>query len=117
MVINFRTPLTVIYGANGTGKTVFLVLLQPTCLFNALQTIIECLKYITTGDMPPNSRGGAFVHDPNIAREREVRAQVKLQFRDFAKNEITCSRSLQATQKVSILCKCTVGFVINCSSW
>ncbi|XP_065919154.1 DNA repair protein RAD50.L-like [Dysidea avara] len=85
VVINFRTPLTVIYGANGTGKT----------------TIIECLKYITTGDMPPNSKGGAFVYDPNIAGEREVRAQVKLQFTDLAKNQITCSRSLQATQKVS----------------
>ena len=58
--------------------------------------------------MPPNSKGGAFVYDPNIAGEREVRAQVKLQFTDLAKNQITCSRSLQATQKVSIVfVKCT----------
>jgi len=68
-----------------------------------LQTIIECLKYITTGDMPPNSKGGAFVYDPNIAGEREVRAQVKLQFKDIAKSQVTCSRSLLATQKVSIM--------------
>ena len=66
-----------------------------------LQTIIECLKYITTGDMPPNSKGGAFVHDPNIAREREVKGQVKLRFKDIAKRQVTCSRSLQSTQKVS----------------
>lgn len=30
------------------------------------QTIIECLKYATTGDMPPNTKGGAFVHDPKV---------------------------------------------------
>lgn len=65
-----------------------------------LQTVIECLKYITTGDMPPNSKGGAFVHDPNIAREREVKGQVKLKFKDIAKRQVTCSRSLQSTQKV-----------------
>jgi len=78
-----------------------------------LQTIIECLKYITTGDMPPNGKGGAFVYDPNIAREREVRAQVKLQFKDIAKNQVTCSRSLLATQKVSTVLKfnCIFFFV------
>jgi DNA repair protein RAD50 len=27
---------------------------------------IECLKYITTGDMPPNTKGGAFIHDPSV---------------------------------------------------
>lgn len=31
------------------------------------QTIIECLKYATTGDMPPNTKGGAFVHDPKVS--------------------------------------------------
>lgn len=30
------------------------------------QTIIECLKYVTSGDLPPNSKGGAFIHDPNV---------------------------------------------------
>lgn len=47
-VIEFYTPLTIIVGHNGAGKT----------------TIIEGLKYATTGDLPPNSKGGAFVHDP-----------------------------------------------------
>jgi hypothetical protein len=30
------------------------------------QTIIECLKYATTGELPPNSKGGAFIHDPKV---------------------------------------------------
>ena len=30
------------------------------------QTIIECLKYATTGEQPPNSKGGAFIHDPKV---------------------------------------------------
>lgn len=48
--IQFNTPLTLIVGYNGSGKT----------------TIIECLKYATTGDLPPNSKGGAFIHDPKV---------------------------------------------------
>ena len=31
-----------------------------------VKTIIECLKYATTGDLPPNSKGGAFIHDPKV---------------------------------------------------
>lgn len=46
--ISLYTPLTLIVGYNGSGKT----------------TIIECLKYVTTGDLPPNSKNGAFIHDP-----------------------------------------------------
>lgn len=38
--IKFLTPLTMIVGANGCGKT----------------TIIECLKYICTGSFPPGAR-------------------------------------------------------------
>lgn len=65
-VIEFFSPVTVIVGHNGSGKT----------------TIIECLKYATTGDQPANTRlGGAFVHDPKMANEKEVKAQVKLRFR------------------------------------
>ncbi len=48
--IQFYTPLTLIVGYNGSGKT----------------TIIECLKYATTGELPPNSKGGAFIHDPKV---------------------------------------------------
>ena len=48
--VAFNTPLTLIVGENGSGKT----------------TIIECLKYATTGEQPPNSKGGAFLHDPKV---------------------------------------------------
>ena len=49
--IQFFSPLTLIVGYNGSGKT----------------TIIECLKYATTGEQPPNSKGGAFIHDPKVS--------------------------------------------------
>lgn len=82
-VIAFHTPLTLIVGYNGSGKT----------------TIIECLKYATTGDLPPNSRGGAFIHDPQLAGEKEVMAQVKLAFNGTSGVELVVTRSLQLTVK------------------
>ena len=34
-----------------------------------LQTIIECLKQVTTGELPPNTRSGqSFIHDPKVVR-------------------------------------------------
>lgn len=35
--------------------------------FLCFQTIIECLKYATSGELPPGSKGGAFVHDPKVS--------------------------------------------------
>ncbi|UKZ75547.1 hypothetical protein TrVFT333_003234 [Trichoderma virens FT-333] len=81
--IQFNTPLTLIVGYNGSGKT----------------TIIECLKYATTGELPPNSKGGAFIHDPKLAGEKEVMAQVKLQFRSINDRQHVATRSLQLTAK------------------
>ncbi|KZZ95728.1 DNA repair protein Rad50 [Ascosphaera apis ARSEF 7405] len=63
------------------------------------QTIIETLKYATTGELPPNSKGGAFIHDPKICREREVLAQVKLQFRASTGARMVATRNLQLTVK------------------
>ncbi|WVQ73482.1 hypothetical protein IAR50_003054 [Cryptococcus sp. DSM 104548] len=82
-VIEFYSPLTVIVGHNGSGKT----------------TIIECLKYATTGDMPPNTKGGAFVHDPKMAGEKEVKAQVRLRFWNAKRERMTATRNLQVTTK------------------
>ncbi|KAI0178891.1 hypothetical protein GGR52DRAFT_579008 [Hypoxylon sp. FL1284] len=83
--IRFQTPLTLIVGYNGSGKT----------------TIIECLKYATTGELPPNSKGGAFIHDPKLCGEREVRAQVQLRFK-FPPDTIYCvTRNLQLTMMKS----------------
>lgn len=82
-IIEFFTPVTVIVGHNGSGKT----------------TIIECLKYATTGDQPPNTRGGAFVHDPKMANEKEVKAQVKLRFVAANGTRMFAMRSLSVTVK------------------
>ena len=46
------------------------------------------------------SKGGAFIHDPKLANETEIKAKVKLQFRDRAGNKTIVSRIMQATQKV-----------------
>lgn len=82
-VVEFYSPLTLIVGANGTGKT----------------TIIECLKYMTTGDMPPNSKNGAFIYDPKIAKEIDVKAEIKLEFSNNKNETLVCTRSIQSTVK------------------
>lgn len=82
-VIEFFSPVTVIVGHNGSGKT----------------TIIECLKYATTGDQPPNTRGGAFIHDPKMANEKEVKAQVKLRFHAANGTRMLAVRNLSVTMK------------------
>ena len=81
--IQFYSPLTLIVGYNGSGKT----------------TIVECLKYATCGELPPNSKGGAFIHDPKLAGEKEVLAQVKLSFQATSGAEMVTTRSLQLTVK------------------
>lgn len=81
--IQFYSPLTLVVGLNGSGKT----------------TIIECLKYVTTGILPPNSKGGAFIHDPKLAGEREVLAQVRLSFKAATGSKMVATRNLQLTVK------------------
>ncbi|KAH0629759.1 hypothetical protein JD844_012103 [Phrynosoma platyrhinos] len=82
-VITFFNPLTILVGPNGAGKT----------------TIIECLKYICTGDFPPGTKGNSFVHDPKVANETDVRAQIRLQFRDVNGELVAVQRSMVCTQK------------------
>lgn len=81
--IEFGKPLNLIVGTNGSGKT----------------TIIECLKYATTGDLPPNSKGGVFVHDPKITGEKDVRAQVKLAFTSTNGLNMIVTRNIQLLAK------------------
>ena len=82
--IEFFTPLTLVVGQNGCGKT----------------TVIECLKYALTGQMPPNStKGGAFIHDPSLTSVKEILAQVKLQFTSIQGHDLVVGRSLSLTIK------------------
>ncbi|KAK5657039.1 hypothetical protein OQA88_3565 [Cercophora sp. LCS_1] len=64
-----------------------------------LGTIIECLKYATTGELPPNSKGGAFIHDPDLAGEKEVLAQVKLSFRSTVGEAYVVTRNVSLSVK------------------
>ncbi|EFA85515.1 DNA recombination/repair protein [Heterostelium album PN500] len=85
-VIDFYKPLTLIVGVNGAGKT----------------TIIECLKYASTGEMPPNcSSGQAFIHDPKIAGNSEVKAQIKMRFKNPNGKPIVATRSLCLVQRAN----------------
>ena len=113
-MITFYKPLTLIVGHNGAGKTVsficssnswFCCLSRPGCFLTdfasfACQTIIECLKQACTGELPPNTRSGqSFIHDPKVAGETEVKAQIKLRFLTSARQPVVIIRSFQLTQK------------------
>jgi DNA repair protein RAD50 len=89
-VIKFFRPLTVIVGENGCGKT----------------TIIECLKYATTSSTPEGRASGAmWVHDPQIAKEAEIKASVRLKFtvgdasRQYTSKQIMRVRRTKARAK------------------
>lgn len=62
---------------------------------------MESLRYATTGDLPPNSKGGAFLHDPKLSGEREALGQIKLAFVNVNGREMVCTRSMQLTIKKS----------------
>lgn len=79
--IEMQSPLTLIVGHNGTGKT----------------TIVEALKYATTGSLPPNSRNGAFVHDPRMAQETETKAQIMMKFTSCEGKEYIVVRGMAQT--------------------
>ena len=82
--IKFETPLTLIVGQNGCGKT----------------TIIECLKYAFTGMQPPNTKtGGAFVHDPKLNNQSQVLALVAASFKGAEGSALTVTRRLELTVK------------------
>ncbi len=59
---------------------------------------------MTTGDHPPGSYSGkSFVHDPKMAGEMSVKAQVKLAFQGVDKQRYVVLRCLEATQKAKTI--------------
>ncbi|KAG7380741.1 DNA repair protein rad50 [Phytophthora pseudosyringae] len=81
--IEFYHPLTVVLGDNGCGKT----------------TVIECLKLACTGGLPPGARSGqSLVHDPKIAGTNEVKASIRLRFRNRAGKAMVVQRTYQLRQ-------------------
>uniref|UniRef100_A0A914H4F5 Rad50/SbcC-type AAA domain-containing protein n=1 Tax=Globodera rostochiensis TaxID=31243 RepID=A0A914H4F5_GLORO len=78
--INFLTPLTIIQGLNGTGKT----------------TIIEALNYVTTGALPAGKMQ-TFIHNAQIANTSRVDALVQLDFRDIKGNKCTATKRMNAS--------------------
>ena len=90
-LIKFAKPLTVIVGENGCGKT----------------TIIECLKYIMTGSLPPGaSSGQSFVHDPKIAGRSEVKGQIKLKVRATRRGAARRGRTVSSARFNTPLLRC-----------
>lgn len=82
--MTFYSPLTLIVGQNGCGKT----------------TIIECLKYALTSDMPPGcNKGQSFVHDPKIFSHNECKGQVKLKVKNIKGEKVTVIRSMRMSLK------------------
>jgi len=82
--MEFFQPLTIIIGANGSGKT----------------TIIEALKFACTGQQPPLSDSGkSFVHDPKIVGSSLVKGQIKLGFKTADGKPVLAISSFQLSQK------------------
>ncbi|KEG00295.1 DNA repair protein RAD50, putative [Plasmodium vinckei vinckei] len=76
--LEFSSPITIIYGNNGSGKS----------------TIIECLKVNCTGDFPPNAeKGKSFIHDPLISNKMNVRGKIDLLLKNYNNKKIGISRS------------------------
>ncbi|CAG0891447.1 unnamed protein product [Darwinula stevensoni] len=82
--LDFETPITLIQGQNGCGKT----------------TIIEALKYVTAGEFPPGTtKGQGFIHDPKLTHKVSVKGQVRLAFRDVNGQSMAVVRTIECIQK------------------
>lgn len=86
--ITFSAPVSLFLGQNGCGKT----------------TIIEAIKYATTGDLPAGTRSGqGFIYDPQMAQKSESRGQIKLKLNDIKGKPLTIQKIAKVTQTPSTL--------------
>ncbi|CAH0545747.1 unnamed protein product [Brassicogethes aeneus] len=76
--IVFTTPVTLLLGQNGCGKT----------------TIIESIKYACTGELPAGG-GSGFLNNPNLTNKQTIQGNVKMRFFDRNGNEVTIGRFMQ----------------------
>ncbi|KAL4430200.1 hypothetical protein ABPG74_014759 [Tetrahymena malaccensis] len=101
--IAFFKPLTLILGNNGAGKSViFLFLVVQQSYLKFIQTIIECLKLITTGSFPPNSdKGKTFIKDPRLMGSNESQGSISLIFKAINQKQILVRRLFQVKKEKS----------------
>ncbi|EJD75407.1 Rad50 family protein [Loa loa] len=95
-VIEFLSPLTIICGTNGAGKT----------------TIIEALKYVTTGELPKGSFQ-TFIHDMRLADRSRVDASVKLKFRDVRGRSCVVTRRIMQSKGAKVKHSTSEGKITN----
>ncbi|KAJ8027803.1 DNA repair protein rad50 [Holothuria leucospilota] len=74
-ILEFGTPLTVILGENGTGKT----------------SIIECLRYACSGEYPPGGRE-AFLHSLEVADPKSAEGEIALDFTNKGNQDVAIRR-------------------------
>ncbi|XP_022667082.1 DNA repair protein RAD50-like isoform X1 [Varroa destructor] len=94
--ITFTPPLTLILGHNGAGKS----------------TIIECLRMMTTSDMPPG-QGQCFIHDPSLSGKATTHAKIEMRLTDAKDRSFDVSKIFALTRKDKTFKFSTTDTTIN----
>ncbi len=92
--IHFEKPLTILVGPNGVGKT----------------SIVEALRFATTGTLPPGpgglaARQHAFIHQPvtqTLPWAKPSLASVTLAFTDVDANVVSVKRKVSLTMETNL---------------
>ncbi|XP_045467537.1 DNA repair protein RAD50 [Harmonia axyridis] len=96
--ISFDTPVTLLVGQNGCGKT----------------TILEAIKYACTSDLPGGTaRGQGFVHDPKISERGETKGQIKLKLIDVKGDTYTIVKTVKVVQGAKTMSFSSLDSALN----